>query len=145
MLTHTVRICHITDGLRRNRPSPAVRMAAVACLALPLASCGTSGTSGTPGAGLWADRPVVDLRFDVAADLRSVSGSERVVFTADQDTCELVFRAWPNKPATAEAGSSLTVSAVSVDGQDAEVRDVAAGAPDDAAAGTLLQIPLDDC
>lgn len=93
----------------------------------------------------WADRPVVDLRFDVSADLETVSGEERVVFTPDLGTCVLVFRSWPNKPATEQAGSALTVSEVQVDGEPAEMRDLPAGASDGAPAGTLLEVPLAEC
>ena len=119
-------------------------------LALVLSGCSTSPAPDDTGPGgdvaePWSDRPVVDLRFDVAPDLRSVSGRERVEFTPDLDTCELVFRLWPNKPATARAGSSLVVSAVQVDGRDAAFRDSVAGAPDVAPAGTLLEVPLSDC
>ncbi|SNS38199.1 Peptidase family M1 [Geodermatophilus saharensis] len=99
---------------------------------------------GTELAEPWPDRPVVDLRFDVAEDLGSVAGREVVEFTPDLDTCELVFRAWPNKPATADAGSSLTVTGVRVDGRDAGFREVAAGAPEDAP-GTLVEVPLEEC
>ena len=88
---------------------------------------------------------MVDLRFDVSSDLRSVAGRELVEFTPDLDTCELVFRAWPNKPATARAGSSLVVSDVRVDGRDAAFLDLVAGAPESAPAGTLLEVPLADC
>jgi aminopeptidase N len=87
----------------------------------------------------------MELRFDVAPDLRSVTGRERVEFTPDLDTCELVFRAWPNKPGTSRAGNALTVSDVQVDGREATVRDIRAGAPAGAPAGTLLEVPLDDC
>jgi aminopeptidase N len=93
----------------------------------------------------WPDRPVVDLRFEMAPDLASATGREVVEFTPDLDTCELVFRAWPNKPATARAGSSLTVSGVRVDGQDAAFVDLRAGAPEVAPAGTLVEVPLADC
>lgn len=92
----------------------------------------------------WRDRPVVDLRFEMAPDLASASGREVVEFTPDLDTCELVFRSWPNKPATARAGSSLTVSGVRVDGRDAAFVDVPAGAPE-GAPGTLVEVPLAEC
>jgi hypothetical protein len=88
---------------------------------------------------------VVDLRFEVARDLTTVAGREVVEFTPDLDTCELVFRSWPNKPATSRAGSSLTVSTVQVDGRDAAFLDMAAGAPQGAPAGTLVEVPLTDC
>ncbi len=100
---------------------------------------------GVDAAGPWDERPTVDLRFQVADDLGSVVGREVVQFTPDLDTCELVFRAWPNKPATSDAGSSLTVSDVRVDGRDAAFLDVAAGAPEGAPAGTLIEVPLTEC
>jgi hypothetical protein len=93
----------------------------------------------------WADRPVVALRFDVADDLRTVAGSERVRFTPDLPVCELVFRLAANKPATARAGSGTVVTSVRVDGVDVDARDEAAGAPESALAGTLLEIPLPEC
>ena len=97
------------------------------------------------GAVPWPDRPVVDLRFEVDEDLRTVAGREHVLFTPDLRTCELVFRAWPNKPATARAGSALVVSEVLVDGARAAARDVSAGAPDTSPAGTLLEVSLAEC
>ncbi|MCZ2805003.1 M1 family aminopeptidase [Modestobacter sp. VKM Ac-2983] len=134
------------------------RRAAAAALAgaVLLAGCTTGGspdpepppTTAPEAEGWaepWADRPVVDLRFDVAEDLETVAGEERVVFTPDLNTCVLVFRSWPNKPATARAGSGLTVSEVRVDGEPAEARDVPAGAPESAPAGTLLEVPLAEC
>jgi Peptidase family M1 domain len=129
---------------------------ALACSALVLSGCTSTGgddagpepDDARPGpdvAAPWSDRPVVDLRFDVAPDLATVAGREVVEFTPDLDTCELVFRSWPNKPATSRAGSSLTVTDVRVDGLDAAFLDVAAGAPEDAPAGTLVEVPLADC
>lgn len=93
----------------------------------------------------WEQRPVVDLAFDVADDLRTVEGSETVRFTPDDRVCELVFRAWPNKPATARAGSGLVLTAATVDGADVEAVDQRAGAPESAAAGTLLRVPVPGC
>lgn len=89
-------------------------------------------------------RPVVDLRFDVAEDLLSVRGQERVRFTPDLRACELVFRAWPNKPATARTGNSLVVTAASIDGSDVTPRVTSAGAPP-GAPGTLVELPLPRC
>jgi hypothetical protein len=97
-----------------------------------------------PESQLWSERPVVDLRFDVADDLRSVTGNERVVFTPDLRVCELVFRAWPNKPATARTGSSLTVTDVVVAGSAVVPTVSSAGAPE-GAPGTLVRIPLPAC
>ncbi|MGY1839750.1 MULTISPECIES: M1 family aminopeptidase [unclassified Modestobacter] len=134
------------------------RQAAIAALAgaVLLGGCTTGGSpdprptaAPSPDAPAraepWPDRPVVDLRFDVSEDLQTVSGREEVVFTPDLSTCVLVFRSWANKPATARAGSGTTVSAVRVDGDPAEMRDVPAGAPEDAPAGTLLEVPLAEC
>ncbi|WNV76042.1 M1 family metallopeptidase [Geodermatophilus sp. DSM 44513] len=92
----------------------------------------------------WPDRPVVDLRFEMAPDLASASGREVVEFTPDLDTCELVFRSWVNKPATALAGSALAVTGVRVDGRDVASTDVPAGAPE-GAPGTLVEVPLPEC
>jgi len=126
----------------RSRLRAAARATAVlTAAALVCGACSIGSSVPTP----WADRPVVTLAFDVPADLQSVRGQERVEFTPDLATCELVFRAWPNKPATSAAGDSLVVQRAAVDGRQAELVDVASGAPDDAPAGTLLRIPLDDC
>src|SRR5918997_5905668 len=123
--------------------------AALACSALVLSGCTSAGLGGAApereDAEPWPDRPVVDLRFEVAPDLATVAGREVVEFTPDLDTCELVFRSWPNKPATSRAGSSLRVTAVRVDGRDTAFLDIAAGAPEGAPAGTLVEVPLTDC
>lgn len=87
---------------------------------------------------------MVDLRFDVADDLRSAVGNERVVFTPDARVCELIFRAWPNKPATSSTGSSLVVTDVSVAGAAVQPIVSSAGAPA-GAPGTLVTIPLPAC
>ncbi|MFC4554911.1 M1 family aminopeptidase [Georgenia faecalis] len=89
-------------------------------------------------------RPVVDLRFDVAQDLRSVVGREHIDFTPDLRVCELVFRAWPNKPATARAGNALEVTEVRVDGTTVAPVVRPAGAPD-GHPGTLIEVPLPAC
>ncbi|MGY1752115.1 M1 family aminopeptidase [Blastococcus sp. SYSU D01042] len=125
--------------MRRARPA---RVLVVLGLVLAL---GGSAVSASGPQVPWADRPVVDLRYEVAADLRSVSGYERIEFTPDLDTCELVFRAWPNKPATAAAGSGMAVARVRVDGRDVAARDLPAGAPEGARAGTLLEVPVAGC
>jgi hypothetical protein len=129
---------------------------ALACSALVLSGCTSAGPDDAGPepddagpepdvAAAWPDRPVVDLRFEVAPDLATVAGREVVEFTPDLDTCELVFRSWPNKPATSRAGSSLTVTGVQVDGRDAAFLDIAAGAPNGAPAGTLVEVPLAEC
>ncbi len=136
--------------MRRGRRWSTV---ALTCSVLVVSGCTSAAPDVQPGpdgtdvdaAEPWPDRPVVDLRFEMAPDLASATGSEVVEFTPDLDTCELVFRAWPNKPATSRAGSSLTVTGVRVDGRDTAFLDVAAGAPEGAPAGTLVEVPLADC
>ncbi len=56
------------------------------------------------------DRPVVDLDLQLADDLRTVTGTERVTFTADAATGEVVFRLVPNGPGS--GANALTVDAV---------------------------------
>lgn len=58
------------------------------------------------------DRPEIALDFRLADDLRTVTGTETVVFTPDLDVEELVFRLVPNAPELAETGARLVVDAV---------------------------------
>jgi hypothetical protein len=92
----------------------------------------------------WPSRPVVALSYEVAEDLLSVTGRERVAFTPDLTVCELVFRGWPNKPATARTGNSLVVGSVSVDGVAVTPRVSSAGAPA-GRPGTLIEVRLPAC
>jgi hypothetical protein len=87
---------------------------------------------------------VVSLSFDLGSGKSVVAGSERVTFTPDLRVCELVFRLWPNKPATAFAGNQLTVESVTVDGRAALSTPELAGGPDDAHP-TLLEVSLPSC
>jgi peptidase M1-like protein len=96
------------------------------------------------GSGLWPDRPLIGLSFDVAPDLASATGKETVTFTPDASTCELDFRAWPNNPTMHKAGDALTVTSASVEGRPTTPQVTAAGAPDEAP-GTLITIPLQAC
>lgn len=102
----------------------------------------------TPSDGQWPspdpERPVVKVRYDVAAGHEVVQGWEEISFVPDQEICEIVLRAWPNKPATSEAGNALVVKAVRVDGERRRHEAVPAGAPD-GAPGTLIEVPLDGC
>jgi len=129
-------------------PRLGVALAAVAltaaCSGGPVAPTPTPTPSPTGWPEASPTRPVVDLAFTVAADLRSAVGVERVAFTPDDDVCELVFRAWPNKPATAWVGNSLVVTGAVVDGEPAEVQVASAGAPD-GAPGTLVEVALPAC
>ena len=132
--------------LRRRTPRRLV-LASLVMITGMLASCTGTPPSADPArydAGLWPQRPVVELSFDVAPDLRTVTGRESVVFTPDMRACELVFRAWPNNPTIAKAGSSLTVTDTSVAGRPVTSQVIAAGAAPDAP-GTLIEISLAEC
>ena len=59
-------------------------------------------------------RPV--LTADVTVDGRTVTGTERVVFTPDRPVTELVFRLWASAPRPTKAGGSTDLSKVVVDG-----------------------------
>lgn len=114
-----------------------------------LAACsslrpGLDTADSAPPPGLWEQRPVVELTFAVAENLRTVTGRETVVFTPDLSTCELVFRAWPNTPTAARSGTSLVVTDTLVDGRSVTPRILAAGAPG-GAPGTLIVAPLPEC
>jgi hypothetical protein len=136
--------------MRVRGSSPVV--GGLAALVLVLTACtaqpGDEAREPAPESGGWPDpspsRPVVDLSVSVAEDLGSVAGTEWVQFTPDLDVCELVFRLWPNKPLTAEAGNALEVTEVVVDGRPAVAEVAAAGAPD-RAPGTLLEVSLPSC
>jgi hypothetical protein len=120
-----------------------VVLAAVAVLT----SCAGAPAVADPAryvAGLWSARPKVELSFDVAPDLRAVTGRESVVFTPDAQTCELVFRAWPNNPTISATGGSLVVTDAAVAGRPVTPQVTAAGAPD-GAPGTLIQVRLPGC
>jgi peptidase M1-like protein len=86
------------------------------------------------------DRPVVGLDFRLADDLRTVTGTETVVFTPDLPTGELVFRLVPNGPDPAAVGNRLVVDAARGD-------DVAGSGYEDAGAegpGGLYVVRLAD-
>ncbi|GLZ52107.1 M1 family aminopeptidase [Actinomycetospora sp. NBRC 106378] len=120
-----------------------IRTTLVALLATLLVAC-SPGPTTPPRAAPDPARPVVSLAFDVADDLRGATGREQVAFTPDAPVCELVFRAWPNAPVSAAAGSSLRVDTSAVDGTPVAPRVEAAGAPA-GAPGTLVTLPLPSC
>ncbi|WP_432558908.1 M1 family aminopeptidase [Granulicoccus sp. GXG6511] len=133
---------------RRNlRWATKILASALACVLLSSCTGGTGGTAdntadeGRPPPDA---RPQVALEFRMADDLRSAQGTERVTFVPDLEVCELVFRAWPNKPITARAGNSLTVTTATVDGE--QVRpDVSPGGAPEGSPGTLVELPLPSC
>ncbi|WP_448617456.1 peptidase M1 [Geodermatophilus sp. URMC 65] len=86
------------------------------------------------------DRPVIVLDLRLDDDLRTVTGTETVVFTPDLPTDELVFRLVPNGPGPAAAGNRLVVDAARGD-------DVAGSGYEDAGAdgpGGLFVVRLDE-
>ncbi|RBY91583.1 peptidase M1 [Blastococcus sp. TBT05-19] len=91
-------------------------------------------------AGPDPDRPVIDYDFRLADDLRTVTGSETVVFTPDLPTDELVFRLVPNAPESAPAGNGLVVDGVRGD----DVRGGGYEAAGGAGPGGLYVVQLDD-
>jgi hypothetical protein len=74
------------------------------------------------------DRPRIDLDMRLEDDLRTVTGTQTVVFTPDLPTDELVFRLVPNAPDSSSAGNRLEVDGVTG-------ADVAGGGYEDAGAG----------
>ncbi len=129
--------------MTRPRRSGAHRLRGLGALLV-----GTLVMTGCSSTDDWAPpdpaRPVVDLSFEVGHDLRSVTGRERIDFTPDLRVCELVFRAWPNKPATARTGNALEVTGAWVDGERVVPVVLAAGAPE-GRPGTLVELPLPAC
>jgi len=131
-----------------------VRLLLAAVLAAALAGCTPAGTSSseTPGptgtrlatATPSPTRPVVSLAYDVADDLRSATGSETIMFTPDKQVCEVVLRAWPNKPVLTKAGNGMTIGTVTVDGTPLHTDVQAAGAAA-GASGTLVEAKLPAC
>jgi aminopeptidase N len=102
----------------------------------------TTSASACPDAYLPPDpqRPKVTLHFSLAADHRTVTGQERVVFTPDQPITELVYRLWPNGR-DHFLGGTLTVSRAEVSGKvTAPKLESAGGRP--GTPGTLLSLPL---
>jgi hypothetical protein len=99
------------------------------------------GDPGCPGerAAPDPDRPVVDLDFRLSEDRHTVTGTETVVFTPDEDTDEMVFRLVPNGPGATELGNRITVDDVRGDDVDqAGYEDAAAEEP-----GGLYVLQLD--
>lgn len=85
-------------------------------------------------------RPVVRLTFDLAADHRTVTGTESVSFTPDRDVSELVFRLWPNGPEGGRRDATLRVTKATSPGAQPFRTTSAGGRP--GTQGTLLTIPL---
>ena len=126
------------------------RVPLLAVLVLALVGCTQGGpaapspSSAPTTAAPASSRPVVSLTYEVADDLRAVSGSETIAFTPDLEVCEVVLRAWPNKPVLTRAGNGMTVGEVTVDGVALDARVEAAGALA-GESGTLIEVTLPEC
>jgi Peptidase family M1 domain len=113
------------------------------------ASTGSRGPSGgtgsvsCPAAYAQPDpkRPRIAMTFDLADDLATVRGTERVVFTPDLPVTELVFRLTPNAPMSVAAGSRIQVTAATADPSGGPFQVQPAGAAPGAQGG-LLVVPL---
>jgi hypothetical protein len=113
------------------------------------------GSSGSPTAGTSSPadvcparaiapdpkRPVVELGFDVAADLSTVQGTEKVTFIPDVAVDKLVFRLTANTAPSVEQGNKVEVLTASADhgGQAPRYESAAAAS---STQGGLLIIPL---
>ena len=85
-------------------------------------------------------RPQLTLAFAVDRDGRTVHGRQRVQFTPDRSTNEIVLRLWANSPRSVAAGGGTRVTALRWDlgaGWAMERAGAGAGSP-----GTLLRIRL---
>jgi hypothetical protein len=121
------------------------RLVTVVAMVLTLSGCtGPADREMTAWPDPSPTRPVVDIEYVVSDNLRTVTGSSRVHFTPDLRVCELMFRAWPNKPTSAVYGTSMEVTRMRVDGRAVHVDTRAAGAPR-GTPGTLVVAPLPRC
>jgi hypothetical protein len=99
------------------------------------------------------DRPEIVYDFRLSDDLRTVTGSETVLFTPDLPTDELVFRLVPNAPESAPAGNRLVIDGLTGKDVDEGGYEDARGAEpgglyvvrldDELAAGESTQVRLD--
>ena len=115
----------------------------------PVGSGGPSGPSTPTGpascpsayAAPDPNRPVIELKFTVADDLSTVTGTEHVVFRPDKDIDELVFRLTANTAPTVAAGNSITVTSARADHGAQGAKYTRSGAADSTQGG-LLHIPF---
>lgn len=101
------------------------------------------GTAACPGSYIAPDpdRPRITLTFDLAPDMATVRGTQRLAFTPDLPIRELVFRLTPNTAPSVAEGNRLQVTAATVDPSGGALRTERAGAAA-ATQGGLLVVPL---
>ncbi|HEV7658041.1 MAG TPA: M1 family aminopeptidase [Mycobacteriales bacterium] len=87
------------------------------------------------------DRPKITLNFDLADDLRTVTGREDVTFTPDLPVRELVFRLTPNTDPSVRQGNRIQVTAATATPGGAPFRFERAGVTAGTQGGLLI-LPL---
>lgn len=129
----------------------AVALAAAGCTASsgPFLDGSRSGDAGAAPSSCPAayvqpdrDRPRITLSFDLADDLRTVRGTEKVVFTPDRPVSEVVFRLTANTAPSVAEGNRIEVGTATASPGGGERRFERAGAGDTTQGG-LLVIPLE--
>lgn len=102
-----------------------------------------SGAAACPATYAQPDpkRPRITLAFDLAEDLATVRGTERVVFTPDLPVSELVFRLTPNTAPSVREGNRIRVTSATADPSGGAFR-VERGGADASTQGGLLVLPL---
>jgi len=106
-------------------------------------SQGGADTPGCPAGYVQPDpaRPRITLSFDLAADLATVRGTEKVTFTPDLPVSDLVFRLTPNTPPSVDERNRLQVTAATARPAGGPFRVERAGAAEGTQGG-LLVVPL---
>lgn len=89
-------------------------------------------------------RPAMEISYRFGERLDEVRGATTLEFTPDREVCEVVLRAWPNKPATAREGNSMTIRSVSLGTEELPLAVERAGAPA-GSPGTLVEATLPGC
>ncbi|MHA3702633.1 M1 family aminopeptidase [Jatrophihabitans sp. YIM 134969] len=89
------------------------------------------------------DRPVLDLKYVLAADHASVEGVETIAFTPDAQIDRLVFRLTANTAPSVQEGNRIQVTAAEADHGGGAATYERAGADPDTQGG-LLTIPFAD-
>lgn len=101
------------------------------------------GTGACPTSYVQPDpaRPRITLAFDLAEDMASVRGTEKVTFTPDLPVREVVFRLTPNTVPSVAAGTRIQVTSATADPSGGAFRVESAGAAGTTQGG-LLVVPL---
>ncbi len=86
-------------------------------------------------------RPRITLTFDLAEDLATVRGTERVTFTPDLPVRELVFRLTANTAPSVAGGNRIDITSATADPVGGAYRVEPAGASPDTQGGVLV-VPL---